>query len=344
MSNFFEDLETQLQAAAQARAGGSRLHAGRRLGRLGGALSIAATVAVTVAVVAVILTVGHGHGRPPSAGHHPPLQPPSQSAVASYLNHARRVTASRDRACGGAPRMFQGRPTTFSERTPSRALLLELAVLRRPATAADRLPRRYFRGLLPFGGVVYERYIRRARVVDGVSYFLIPGHVEPSPGETPPRCYAEERAALQNVVPPPPAGQRAAILRAADQILARERQSPGGLPAEPFDGVTTLTVGPGAGGAGCCATASNLMSNVSIGSVGQTFNGIVPDRVAFVSFYFAKTASQNPLTIIAHATHAITATVSSNMYVLNPGKWGRPAAVAYLSANRTVLRRFNTNQ
>ena len=55
------------------------------------------------------------------------------------------------------------------EGTPQRALLAILGVLRRPATPADTLPRDTL-----LGSAAYLRYIRRARIVDGVSYYIYP--------------------------------------------------------------------------------------------------------------------------------------------------------------------------
>jgi hypothetical protein len=55
------------------------------------------------------------------------------------------------------------------EGTPSRSLLAILGVLRRPATAADSLPRDLLDGSAP-----YLRYVRRARVANGVSYYVYP--------------------------------------------------------------------------------------------------------------------------------------------------------------------------
>lgn len=355
MSNFFENLEAQLAAAARVRAGGSRLHIWGRLGRLGGVLSITGAVAVTVAVVAVILSVGHRHPGTPTAGHHAP-RPPSQSRVASYLNRAQQATVKHDPAC--ALRMPDlGAATTTTTAAPSHKLLSALSVLRRTETAADRPPSRLGYGGLARGAVVYVRYVRRARVVDGVSYYLIPEHVGPSPLEIPLRCYAEQRAALQSLVAALPATRRGAITRLGTQALAQERQARSGQPTGSYDGIEVLHVPPPVNlshwphgrnipvpGSTCCQSASDLINQVSIGIDGQTGYGLVGDGVARVALYYAKTTSQNPRTIIALATRTITVKVSDNMYVVNLGDRGRPAAVAYLSANGTVLRRLDTNQ
>jgi hypothetical protein len=60
---------------------------------------------------------------------------------------------------------------------PSKSLLSILGVLRRPATSADSPPETVVDNLLsgPFGQQsVYVNYMRRARVINGASYYLIP--------------------------------------------------------------------------------------------------------------------------------------------------------------------------
>jgi hypothetical protein len=59
---------------------------------------------------------------------------------------------------------------------PSKSLLSILGVLRRPATSADSAPETVVDSLSdPFGPQsVYVNYVRRARVINGASYYLIP--------------------------------------------------------------------------------------------------------------------------------------------------------------------------
>lgn len=319
---------------------------GRRRSRLGQAAAVVG-VGVAAAVAVLVVLLGHRHGRTPVAEHHVPSPPPSQSTVSSYLNEADRMATNRDPACG-----FGGvaRPTTTTttDRAPSQALLSELAVLRRPQTAADRLPAQFHGSPLTWGGVVYVRYIRRARVVDGLSYYLVPGHFAPAPGAIPEprRCYSEQLAALRTLVASLPSTQREAILRSGAQTLQPQRRPRSSRPSSPYDGVELVTLGPGGGGGTDGISASNLQTQVSIGTSNHTASGLVPDGVASVTLYYATTPSQNPQTIIAKATRKVTATVTNNVYVVNVGNHGRtiPAAVVYRTANGTVLRRFNTNQ
>lgn len=320
----------------------------RRLGFGHVAVAAGIGVAVVVAVLALVL-VGHRHGQTPAASQHrsqAPPGPPSQGTLAYYLNAAYQTTVKRDPACGLTPR-DRGGTTTVSDGAPSRALLSAFGVLRRPATAADKLPQNdYEDGLLR---VVDVRYIRRARVVNGVSYYLIPGQAPPPPGAMPLRCFSEQRAALQSLVGSLPATKRTAIIHAGTQMLARERRAQLEQPRGPYAGIDFAGIGPGGGGS-CCERASRIPDHVSILlSIGKTTtiaSGVVPDSVASVSLYYAKTPSQNVSTIIAKATRVITAAAINNVYVVKFANHGRPepSAVVYRTATGAVLRGFDTNQ
>jgi hypothetical protein len=61
----------------------------------------------------------------------------------------------------------------MSEGTPNAKLLSILAVLRRPQASTDALPTPPS-GSWWFGEGVYSKYVRRARVVDGVAYYVVP--------------------------------------------------------------------------------------------------------------------------------------------------------------------------
>jgi hypothetical protein len=75
-------------------------------------------------------------------------------------------------------------------------------------------------------------------------------------------------------------------------------------------------------------------------------SGLVPDTVASVSLYYAKTPSQDVSTIIAKATRVITATVINNVYVVHFRNHGRPgpSAVVYRTASGAVLASFDADQ
>ena len=69
------------------------------------------------------------------------------------------------------------RKPTFTESTPDESLLSTLGVLRRPATASDAPASLKATVAADDGafGQIFVRYIRRARVVAGVRYYVMPG-------------------------------------------------------------------------------------------------------------------------------------------------------------------------
>ncbi len=116
---------------------------------------VTATVLLAAAGITAILLAftgggggSHPQGAPVPAGHHPPKAARfSPAACASTTRKA-----------------LQG--------TPNKSLLSILGVLRRPPTQTDALPPRLKR--LGAGSGAFDHYIRRARVVEGSSYYIYP--------------------------------------------------------------------------------------------------------------------------------------------------------------------------
>jgi len=96
-------------------------------------------------------------------------------AAANLAGPGSAVAGSRARVSGCKPA-----PRPYSLATPSKALLSVVAALGEPATAADRAFAREFLAALAadrgrFGGrITFINDFRLARVVDGVSYYLVP--------------------------------------------------------------------------------------------------------------------------------------------------------------------------
>jgi hypothetical protein len=66
-------------------------------------------------------------------------------------------------------------PETPNNGTPTARLFASLGALRHPQTATDALPPPQNAGEgLRFGGSVYANFVRRARVVAGTAYYLVP--------------------------------------------------------------------------------------------------------------------------------------------------------------------------
>jgi hypothetical protein len=115
----------------------------------------AAAVAAAVVAAIVLQSVGGGGSRPASASV--AGRPGAQLAVLASC------ATSQTKELQGAP---------------SQSLLSILGVLRRPATPADALPPAFQHNLLRgFTRAVYVNYIRRARVIGGVSYYIYPAVV-----------------------------------------------------------------------------------------------------------------------------------------------------------------------
>ena len=91
---------------------------------------------------------------------------------------------------------------------PSHSLLSILGVLRRPATVADAPPdlRATLAAKDLIFGQIFARYIRRARVVAGVPYYVMPGRARacgtPSQGGygASTWCCGSDRAATQQAL------------------------------------------------------------------------------------------------------------------------------------------------
>jgi hypothetical protein len=115
--------------------------------------AVAAAMVAAAAIAAILLAFAGGGGSHPGGASLPAGRQPSKIARLSPA------------ACAsGTSKVLRG--------APSRSLLSILAVLRRPATAADALPRAFaMRGA---GGGAFVHYIRRTRVVNGSPYYIYP--------------------------------------------------------------------------------------------------------------------------------------------------------------------------
>jgi hypothetical protein len=116
---------------------------------------VAAAATLAAATIAAILLAfaGGGRGSQPTGASVPRGHPPSQAARLSPA------------ACySHTSKALQG--------APSKLLLSILGVLRRPATAADRIPRAL--AAQGAGSNAFVHFVRRTRVVRGSSYYIYP--------------------------------------------------------------------------------------------------------------------------------------------------------------------------
>jgi hypothetical protein len=311
-----DQLERQLRASvahiAGRRPAALRLHLGswsRGLSAL--IVGIGTLAALGVAVFALVAL---HHGRPPSSRpavpattHHgsrigPRPRDPGpiprnvdDSVVAAAWNAAWR----RDPACRPGPGPLAGNAVSYG--VPSAAMLSTVPVLRRPATSADRLPARfYFHGRLTQltfqGGKIYVRHIRRARVADGSTFYLVPATKlgrPPLSAAAADRCYRLTVTALRAGLPKVPPAKRAATRRYGDAAFAVGRYNL--ETSRVYDGVFLFAefANGGVGGGGGGQSLSSIRQGGPLGGGGGgkpprpiVLDGIVPSGVATVTLQF----------------------------------------------------------
>lgn len=345
----FDDLQGQLLDAIERK--------GSRRPRRAAAFVVAASSALVAAlVVFAIVLLGHGKSPspPPSRTSAAPSPrgtaprslggmeilfkfPPGNQGEMRSASAALFGVESKDRVC--AP-VQPPNPTgaTFSQGAPSAALLSAVGVLGRPATRADRLPGPLYHAGRPvlFGepSVAYVRYIRRARVVNGVAYYLIPGVIgAPAPTEEVlNRCYAEEMRALRSRLVHATKSSRAVTLAYGARVFADNRAAV--ARQRPFDGVVVLDWslhgGGGGGGGGANAAAIEQQGMIG-GAIGSALYGVVPSRVATVTLEWPARAGAGPRTV--------TADVISNMFVVkDPNQGGdyQPKMIWHAADGRVI--------
>jgi hypothetical protein len=324
----FDELEGQLLDAIERRGS-------RRSPRAATFVVVGSSAVVLALAGFAIVLLGHGKSPSPPPSRAPAAASPRDTAPQSLggmevlfkfppgnQSEMRSAGAAlfgverRDRVCAPVqPPNPAG--ATISQGAPSAALLSVLGVLRRPATRADRLPAPLYgtgRPLL-FGepNKAYVRYIRRARVVNGVAYYLIPGVIgTPAPTEQVlNRCYAEEMQALRSRLAPATKSSRAATLAYGARVFADNRAAV--ARQRSFDGVVELDWslrGRGGGGGGGAANAAAIEQQGMIGGgPGSALYGVVPSGVATVTLEWPATAGAKPRTV--------TANVINNMFVVN---------------------------
>jgi hypothetical protein len=174
MSDFVDRLERALLTAG-ARAPVSRTRRVHTLG--GGTLLMASSAAVTAAVVAVVIIVAAGgHASPRLPGQHT-SRPNGLVAPTVKIAPACQVRTGRNHRTVLPP-------LVMSPAAPAASLLNELALLRRPATHADRINARTV-NRSPYEVLrIYWRYIRVVNGVQDTRLALIPATVCSIPSST----------------------------------------------------------------------------------------------------------------------------------------------------------------
>jgi hypothetical protein len=363
-----DELERQLRASvaqAASRVPALRLRA-RLWSRGPSALIVAASTAVALGVALVALVAFH-HGRPPSSQPAAPAVTHDRSrfgprprdpgpiprnvddaAVAAAWNTAWR----EDPICNPGP--GPAAASRLSYGTPSAAMLSTIPALRGPATTADRLPASFYvHGRLQAftlgSGEPYARFIRRARVTDGITVYLVPAAKLGRPPLSPAlanRCYELTVAALRAELPTVPPAKRAATRRYGDAEFALGRYN---LETSSIhEGVSLITTLADAARTDGGQSVSTIRQTGMLSEGGQVtensptvLDGIVPGGVATVTLRFPA---------IHHASQRLpplnaTGAVINNVFVIpvptlfQRGGW--PASAIWRSASGQVVKTIN---
>ena len=187
---------------------------------------------------------------------------------------------------------------------PSKSLLSILGVLRRPTTPADALPP----GIQSLGGFtreVYVNYIRRARVIGGISYYIFPAVVG--------GCGQPTRVGISEVATHVPSGH-------------------GDFGSDSTGGITAVQIEDG----------HDFGSGPPGSSTSCTVTMVVPDRVASVTLHFpAGPANGFHKNVISPAATVTTQPVGNLVAVRVPrsgGTIGPPATMTWRDANGHVIK------
>jgi hypothetical protein len=350
----FHDLEGQLLDAIERR-GSRRSHRASAI-----VVVASSTLVAALAIFAIVLL---GHAKPPPS--HPAVvasqrsrhhgqtgngqgrqlsfteqmratalgsgTPAQLKAVSAAIN----AVQSKDHQCRLVV-LSHGSKPSFTQRTPSATMLSVLGVLRRPATPADELPGPVAREPFPSARDIYARYIRLARVVNGVSYYIIPAAragSAPPPAWVLDRCYAEEMHALRDRLRNVSASLRASTLGVGAKIFTQERASRASQRVH--EGVFFLEWRRGSGGGGGGESPQMIAQRGAIERSGNVFDGIAPSGIATVTLEFPATAGSK------HAPRTVLAPVVNNVFVATvPGAGAEnfPPKMVWRAANGRVIK------
>lgn len=362
-----DQLERQLRASVAHNAGrrpAVRLRA-RSWSRGLSALIVAVSIAAALGVAVFALATLHGHQPPasppaaPATTHHgsrlgPPPRDPGpiprnvdDAVVAASWNTA----ANEDPACGPGRGAALGARVSYER--PSEAMLSILPVLRRPATSADQLPASlYFHGrLLPAfqGGEVYVHHIRRVRVADGRTFYLVPAAKvgrRPLSQATANRCYQLELAALRSKLPTVPRAEQAPTRRYGDAEFALGRYNR--ETSSVHEGVFLFNEQANGNGADGGQSPSTIRQTGMLGGGGGgkppipiVMDGIVPSSVATVTLQFPAVHYRNRRLPPLSATGGVV----NNVFVIpiptlfERGAW--PTTAIWRSASGKLIKTIN---
>jgi hypothetical protein len=340
VSPFFDELEAQLRSAAREAAGAPDTpRAGRQRRRPRrwwpariDLAPVLTSVIVVLVVGAALVLLGHG-GHPPT----PPASPPPNAGLAALIGKTPQKQLRREfgyistatKSVLASPECQVQQPAGVSivHRAPDRTLLSLLAILRRPATPADRLNPDVFTGV----SEVYAGSTRRALSAGGETYYLVVAAVDLAESIPSDRCFALETRALARYAPKIPPRLRNPTLDLQAGYIAYFRN----LAAHSArDQVCVAEVGRSESGTSCGFPATEIKQGVPPSDDNGVFNGVVPDGVASVTLAFPAGTG--------HAARSVTGRVTGNLYAIavssSPTDRLPQPGVTWRSADGRVLK------
>jgi hypothetical protein len=343
MSPFFDELESQLRAAAQAQTGARAVaretpRTRRRRRRWLPARAALAPVLATLVVIAVVgaALVLLGHGRPQPSP--PSASPPPHGGLAALIaktpqkqlrqEFAYLAAATKHVLSSKACQVQQPSNVSFVHGAPDRTLLSILGVLRRPATPADRLNPGVFVGIPE----VYAGSARRAFSAAGETYYLAVAPYDRAASVPSDRCFTLQERALATYAPKIPAALRAPTKELQAGYMAWDLSM---FTHGPRDSICLVDVGRNDAGASCGIAAAEIKNGASPEDNNGVYIGVVPDGVGWVRLSFPASRGR--------PAHSVTGIVRGNIYAIpsGSGSGSGPApqpTVTWLSPQRRVLK------
>jgi hypothetical protein len=220
------------------------------------------------------------------------------------------ASAPRGRPLAQATRLAPSRCAAATSKTlegaPSSSLLAILGVLRRPATAADRIPPNLH--LLGAGSGAFVHYVRRTRIVDGSPYYIYPAIVS--------GCGSHARQGMMHLNEDIDLGS----------------------------GMIGATGGGGASAA-AIEQGKDIGTGPPGSSTSSTLTTIVPDGVAKVVLWLPAGRASGYSPKISPAVTIVTAPVNNEVVVMVPRSGGGGAIhqgkITWLAADGRVIRTFD---
>jgi hypothetical protein len=293
---------------------------------------VLASVVVVIVVGAALVLLGRGGHQPTP----PPASPPPNSGLAALIERTpqkqlRRefsyvAAATKGVLASPACQLQQPTGVSFVHRTPDRTLLSLLAVLRRPATPADRVNSSVFDGIPD----VYAGSTRRAFSAGGETYYLAVSGFDRAASIPSDECFVLQARALARYLPkiPPALRSQTQALQAGFIDYARNV-----FARAPRDGICILGLGRNETGTSCGITAAQIKAGAGPSDDQGVFSGVVPDGVAWVTLSFRAAAGRPP--------RSITGRVRGNVYAIRVGGAGQPSTqptVTWRSAQGRVIK------